>query len=190
MYHKLIENLRELADSCKMAPRTEILVNQSANKIEELNEIISILQTEKQIKNTKNISETIFLGQHARFTLDDKLYKAGVPDTFRLEFDEYDYSVELHELPPEYRLSIEVQKIIQQSGFQKAYCNHTDNWETHYEFNPSEDFVESKPWRVSYPHKREDGTIKILVEEKVLTWPEEWFDTGYCVIKPSEKNNI
>lgn len=102
--------------------------------------------------------------------------------------DSYDCSIELYGVPAEWRMSADVQKAIRDMGFGKAYFNHDDKWETHYTFNGD------KPvdgWRVSYPHKRNDGDGRIWVERHIPTWPQEWFERGSVIIKagkdPAEK---
>lgn len=116
--------------------------------------------------------------------LSELLENAGVPFD-DIGWDWYDCSLELVKVTSEYRLSAEAQKIIYDAGFQKAYINHTDSWETHYSFNLKEPFKEVDGWRVSYPGKRGDGTQPVWVEKVVPSWPPEWFETGYCVVKES-----
>ena len=79
--------------------------------------------------------------------------------------------------PPDYRLSAEIRRVISKAGFAVVYVNHVDKWETHYKLPDGEG------WRVSYPHKRGGGEKSILVEAVVPTWPKEWFDTGYAVVR-------
>lgn len=130
-----------------------------------------------------NLSGRLFRGvKGAKGELEALLKSAGVP--FKsLGWDSYDNSVEIHGVPAPYRLSEDAQGAVYRSGFSTAYVNHADKWETHYRFGPG-DFVVSKGWRVSYPHKRGDDGV-IWVEEVVDTWPKEWFATGYCIVKDS-----
>ena len=121
-------------------------------------------------------------GNTACAVLENALSDADVPYE-RFGWDWYDNSVELHDVPSDYRLTIEAQRIIYDAGFELAYVNHTDKWETHYRFNLKKPFVESAGWRVSYPHKRGETGGSIWVEAVVSGWPSEWFDTGYCVVK-------
>ena len=128
-----------------------------------------------------SIAERMFAGSDAESELDVQLYEAGV-QWERSGFDWYDCSLELYGVPPDYRLSADVQRIIHAAGFAKVYVNHEDKWETHYSW-PVGAFKEAKGWRVSYPHKRNDGTTGIWVEDFLPSWPKEWFDTGYALIK-------
>lgn len=140
-----------------------------------------------------NLASRIFDGDNAKYELEDKLYEAKVPYK-RTGFDDYDCSIELYDVPADYRLSEEAQKIISEAGFVTCFVNHVDKWETHYNFietekGPDGKYV-SKPkelpikgWRVSYPHKRDGKDDKgIMVEEVVETWPPEWFETGYVTV--------
>ncbi len=130
--------------------------------------------------NDKPLSEKLFDGGFAENELAHSLSESGV--TFeRLGWDHYDNSLELYGVEPEARLSAEAQKIIHAAGFSKAYVNHTDKWETHYSF--PEPFAEKKGWRVSYPHRRGEAHGKIWVEEHIPTWPQDWFKTGYVIIR-------
>lgn len=115
----------------------------------------------------------------ARSQMEDLLKRHGVPFT-GIGWDYYDDSLEIHGVPPEYRLSDEARKAIAAEQFSTVYVNHTDGWETHYSLTD----ISREGWRVSYPHKRGDGTKPILVEKHVPGWPQDWFDTGYVVIKP------
>lgn len=128
-------------------------------------------------------AERMFDGFFAESALEVALDDAGAQYE-RLGWDHYDNSLELHGCLPDYRLSIEVQKIVHNAGFSTCYVNHTDKWETHYNFK-DKDFKESKGWRVSYPHRRGENDRGILLEERCQSWPTEWFETGYCqIVKP------
>jgi hypothetical protein len=127
------------------------------------------------------LAARIWDGDYAGSELEEKLSDAGVPFE-RLGWDSYDVSLELHGVPADYRLNADAQKLINEAGFGKVYVNHVDKWETHYNFK-KDDFTEVKGWRVSYPHKRGEGEQGIWVEEQCPTWPRQWFDTGYAVVK-------
>lgn len=126
------------------------------------------------------IAERMFDGSHAEGELETQLYEAGLKDFERLGCDWYDCSLEIYGVPPEFRLSEEMQRICHAAGFAKVYVNHTDKWETHYNF--SEEFKTSWGWRVSYPHKRGDKD-GIWVEAPVPGWPVDWFTSGYAKVK-------
>lgn len=129
-----------------------------------------------------SLSERLFDGRYAESELETLMEDLGVPFE-RLGWDHYDCSVELYDVPPEYRLGIEAQRAIHGAGFCIAFMNHADKWETHYRFKPNEEFAESKGWRVSYPHKRGENEEGIWVEEVCSTWPKDWFESGYCIVK-------
>jgi hypothetical protein len=127
------------------------------------------------------IAERLFNGDSAKWDLEDILDGLGVPTEEDLGWDYYDYSLEIHKAPSDYRLSVEAQRAIHDAGFSKVYVNHVDKWETHYTF-PAGEFVAQEGWRVSYPHKRGDGQKGILVESQPESWPSEWFETGYASV--------
>ena len=128
-------------------------------------------------EDEKEISERMFDGGFAESELSESLYEAHVKYK-TLGWDWYDNSLELHGVADDYRLSEEVQKIIYDAGFSKIYVNHENKWETHYNHGGNKN-----GWRVSYPHKRGENESGILVEEPVKSWPKEWFDTGYAIVK-------
>lgn len=133
----------------------------------------------------QSIAARIFDADEARSELETQLEEAGALFE-RITWDWYDCSLELKDVPVDYRLSTEVQRVIQAAGFAKVYVNHLDKWETHYSWKRDE-FEEAKGWRVSYPHRRGDGEKGIWVEEHISGWPQEWFDTGYVLIKPGTR---
>lgn len=130
----------------------------------------------------RSLAERIFDGGEAESELSVQLYEAGVPFE-NIGWDWYDCSLELRGIPPEYRLPEEVQRIVHKAGFGTCYVNHKDKWETHYHFDPRGEFAISTGWRVSYPHKRNDGSKDIWVESQVPSWPSEWFSSGYAKVK-------
>ena len=93
-----------------------------------------------------------------------------------LGWDEYDGSLELYGVSPEFRMPEPALKFIFESGFRAIFVNHTDKWETHYST------MNRDGWRVSYPSKRGPDEQGILVERKIASWPQEWFDSGYVKV--------
>lgn len=133
------------------------------------------------LKTTQSsLAERIFDGFGAESELETQLYEAGMTEFERLGHDWYDCSLEIYGAPPAFRLSEEMQRICFDAGFAKVYVNHTDKWETHYNFG--KEFKMAWGWRVSYPHKRGD-TAGIWVEAPVPGSPVEWFKTGYAKVK-------
>lgn len=120
------------------------------------------------------LAERLFDGGKAEAEVECLLDLAGVPYD-HIGWDSYDHSLEIHEVPPDYRLSKDALKAIFDAGFLKIYVNHEDKWETHY----------PGAWRVSYPHKRRVDTKGIWVEEVPSSWPKEWIETGYVIVKPT-----
>jgi hypothetical protein len=128
-----------------------------------------------------NIADKIFEGERTRLELEDNLLDIGVQFE-STGFDSYDNSFELFDVPDDYRLSAEAQEILFKAGFSVVYLNHKNKWETHYKFG-SEPLKEVEGWRVSYPQNRGKGEKGIWVENKIDSWPKEWFETGYAVVK-------
>lgn len=126
----------------------------------------------------QSISVRMFDGWRAESALSDQLRNAGI-EFERVGFDDYDNSLELHGVAPDGRLSIEAQKAIHAAGFSKVYVNHTDQWETHYNWPAA--FTSHPGWRVSYRNKF--GGKEIWVEKPVPSWPEDWVTSGYVIIK-------
>ena len=131
---------------------------------------------------TASIADRLFDAQHAESDLAALLGEEVIYE--RMGWDHYDRSLELHGVPVGYRLSAKDQRIIQDAGFSIVYVNHTDKWETHYDFTKFPAPV--KGWRVSYPGKRPTPEGGIWVEETVPTWPKEWFDNGRAVVKETD----
>lgn len=116
------------------------------------------------------ISQRLFDGNRAEGELEELLN--AVPFE-KLGWDEYDNSLEICGVPPEYRASGEVLGIVAAAGFTLLFMHHTDHWETHYSAPVW------KPWRVSYPHKRPSDGRGILVEEIPASWPGSCTDGNY-----------
>jgi hypothetical protein len=110
----------------------------------------------------------------AEFEMIALLQKAAVPFN-RIGWDYYDGSLEIYGVPSEWRMDADLQRTLWDEGFSKVYVNHigVEHWETHYSFG--REFESSSGWRVSYPHKRDDGSKQIWVEERVRSWPRKWF---------------
>lgn len=135
-----------------------------------------------------SIAERLYDGTAAECEIEDQLADAGVQFE-KIGWDHYDWSLEIFDVPPDHRLSEEAQRFAHSAGFAKVYVNHTDGWETHYSLpRPGKEFAPIKGWRVSYPHKRGPQENGIWVEEVCPTWPEEWFKTGYAIVKTGGKS--
>jgi hypothetical protein len=119
------------------------------------------------------VAERLFDAKHAECEIESAL--EGV-DYEHLGWDDYDGSLEIHGAASDFRLSEELAEKLFGMGFGIIFVNHVDAWETHYNKG-------RPPWRVSYPHKRGDGSPAILVEEVVSSWPAEWFQTGYARVR-------
>lgn len=110
------------------------------------------------------VAESMFDGHRAMCELEGNI----TIEFGHLGFDEYDNSLEIHDVPDDVRLDEASIAAIREAGFAVAYVNHQNKWETHYRF--SSDPV--KPWRVSYPHKRGEEGGRVLVEEFPAGWPQ------------------
>ena len=93
------------------------------------------------------------------------LLKAADIPFDRIGYDWYDRSLELYDVPPDYRLDDTAHAAIASCDFAKVFVNHTDKWETHYNFRP---LAKRYGWRIRHKHK--SGLDKTQLEE----WPEGW----------------
>lgn len=129
-----------------------------------------------------SLAQRLFDGSGAESEIEDYLDDHGLT-VERIGWDYYDRSLELHGVPATQRLDEAAQEYLYKAGFCKVYVNHEDQWETHYGFDLRQPFAATKGWRVSYRNKFDRDDKRIWVEEVVPTWPPEWFDTGYAVVK-------
>ncbi len=118
------------------------------------------------------LNERLFESARAEGEIEELLEGTNVPFE-RLGWDSYDNSLELYDVPPEYRLSEAGRAVVTEAGFATLFMNHTDKWETHYALHGGPEKKDG--WRVSYPHKRADGDPNIWVEDRIpATWPTDW----------------
>jgi hypothetical protein len=135
----------------------------------------------------------------AKLRLADKLIHAGLITSLYdgMGGDWYDNSIELYNCAPGLRLTEEMQKVLFDEGFSVAYVNHTDGWETHY--NWGKEFEKERGWRRRWVHSPTATTTNVLgkvVEAsdrgyyEISYWPtgwqgqEDWLTTGYMRIVP------
>lgn len=86
----------------------------------------------------KGLAERIFEGHMARSQFEEELderigneaHKYGLYES--IWFDEYDASVELGAVKPDFRLDAETQAWLWEQGFYRCWLNHTDNMQTYY----------------------------------------------------------
>jgi hypothetical protein len=127
----------------------------------------------------ENEDEEDRLAEKGHAFLKDLFAQIGIPSE-RIGWDEYDASVEIY-APGPFRLSEGQQRQLWDLGFIQAYVNHggPSAWETHYSFGTKNGFKAKNGWRVSYPHKRAVDDRQIWVEERVATWPKNWFGSWW-----------
>ena len=113
------------------------------------------------------LSDKLFEMGNIEGQIEDFLYNSSPNlDFTKLGWDDYDCSLEVFGVPKDYVPEKEALNKWAELGFSTIYLTHTDKWETHCTFR--EEGVTT--WRVSYPHKRKDGTPEIFVEERVESW--------------------
>jgi len=104
--------------------------------------------------------------------------------------DSYDSSITIINASNNWRLSINQQKYLYDSGFIRIYVKHSDGWDTHYRILPNGSM--SKGWRRKYypvsPNSDTSGYFEISY------WPEDWkqthwLETGYMRIVPDPLDN-
>ena len=135
----------------------------------------------------------------AKIRLADKLVRAGLVTSLYdgIGGDWYDNSIELYNCVPGLRLTEEMQKVIFDEGFRRAYVNHTDDWETHY--NWDREFTKQRGWRRRWVLDPKVETTNLIGEPfaasnagyyEISYWPtgwkgsEDWLKTGYMRIVP------
>lgn len=95
----------------------------------------------------------------------------------RIGWDEYDCSIEFYDVENDARLGVDLQRIVYNGGFMKAYVNHKDGWQTHYTWKGGH-FDPVRGWRRYMEHEEEpdsSGVIGFKVM-KISYWPDSWGD--------------
>lgn len=130
-----------------------------------------------------SFSETMFKYHRAESDLSDALSDAGFGDYEKISGDYYDNSIEFHSVMDDARMNEAAQRIVFDAGFSKAYVNHKDSWETHYNWNHSKPFAPSRGWRrrwVADPTSETTNHIGVPVQPdnagyfEISFWPEGW----------------
>ncbi len=121
----------------------------------------------------RKLNYRLFEGTGAEQEIEQYLSDAGL-EFDHIGWDDYDNSLEIYSVPPTARPSEAILNFIFDGGFSICYVNHTDNWETHYSSHKR-----PKGWRVSYPHKRNDGDPNVWLEEDP---PSSWTKLGFKVV--------
>lgn len=132
----------------------------------------------------KELASKIWEGQLAQAILEDQFMTVcpGLDD-FNFRYDEYDSSIEIDDLPDDFRLNKDSWQMFKEAGFYIIYLNHKNGWETHYN---TEKYTDG--WRVHYHHELlETENRYIEVEKFPKSWPKEWLKTGY--VKTKGKKN-
>lgn len=132
--------------------------------------------------NIPEVDPNLPVVQAAEAELSRLLRETGL-ELSHLGWDYYDNSLEIYGVPAAARLSPEAQRLAFDAGFNTVYVNHTDHWETHYNFDHRKGFKPDPGWRVSYPQNRSGQEGGIWVEKQPSSWPADWFRTGYAKVK-------
>lgn len=127
----------------------------------------------------RSFAETMASYFNARYAFMEKLYDAGFAEYHDIGGDDYDNSVEFSCVGNHVRLSEAVQHIIYDAGFAKAYVNHTDDWETHYNWDLSKPFVPYRGWRRK---STDDGYLINYLPESWGDRGAAWVASGYMTI--------
>lgn len=132
----------------------------------------------------KMLSDRMFDGRAAEEAIGDGLVEAGLQDWSSLGCDEYDCSIEVHGIPPEFPMPEAAAKfLLETCGFLKVYANQTDGWEVHWSRGSA------KGWRRRWVKDQSSGHNRVLagapdfgfweVSEFPASWPQLWLDNGY-----------
>ncbi len=104
-----------------------------------------------------DIAESFFAHTRKQNDFEDALCEGGL-NFNGIGWDDYDCSLEIYEVPDDMRLSESLQRFIFESGFIRAYVNHSDAWETHYSWwntgTRMPEFKVQDGHRVKYPNKK------------------------------------
>lgn len=124
-------------------------------------------------------AEAIWAFEKAQCEFKDALDGAGleVGEHYqRMEWDDYDVSIELCEVNDDVRLTPGQQKIIFDAGFVKIYVNHKDGWETHYSSYYPDRPCPVRGWRRRIEHNTEPGPSGVIEFKtmKISYMPESW----------------
>ena len=119
----------------------------------------------------------------------DALADAGFDDYGCIGGDDYDCSAEFYKVGNDARMSEAAQRVVFDAGFARAYVNHFDGWETHYNWPP--EFAAHRGWRRRYVKDADATTTRSISHPDDTTesgyfeisyWPDGWGDseTGKC----------
>ncbi len=143
-------------------------------------------------------SEQMFDYHRAESDFTDKLCDAGWGEYATIGGDYYDCSIEFYKVENDERMPEAAQRILHEAGFFRAFVNHKDGWETHYNWNPKEPFKASRGWRRRYVSDPTVSTTRVAAGPpdpgyfEISYWPEgwdsertkEWLSSGYMRVVP------
>lgn len=148
-----------------------------------------------------NFSEAMFAYHDAENAFSHAMVEAGFGSYRRLSGDWYDNSIEFYEVDNNARMGKEAQKVVFDAGFSSAYVNHSDGWETYYNWDHKSEFSPVVGWRRRWVVDPTSATTNIIggaatPEDfgyyEISFWPEswkssqseKWLETGYMRIVP------
>jgi hypothetical protein len=128
------------------------------------------------MSDDETLAQKIWDGREAEGKLEMKFCEYLEAD-FEFGYDSYDSSIEIYNVPKDFRLTEEAQKFFFDNGFSIIYVNHEDGWETHYHKGGT------NGWRVNYHNEMKGDSRYIEVEKSVKSWPKNWEESGFVRVK-------
>ena len=148
-----------------------------------------------EARRKPRFAEAMFAYWEAKSNFEDALADAGFSAFEKIGGDDYDNSIEFIRVANDARLTEHQQRIVRDAGFNKAYVNHLNGWETHYSWTEPE-FKADRGWRRRYVSDPEAKTTNVIGGPpnpgyyEISFWPEDWagheqwLETGYMRIVP------
>ena len=151
-----------------------------------------------ELKPVTGFAEKMFEYHRNEMNFTDALCDAGFGEFHHISGDDYDCSIEFKLVANDARMSEAAQRLCHAAGFSKAYVNHKDGWETHYNWNLSQPFTPSRGWRRRYVTDPTASTTNQIGADdpahrgyyEISDWPEGWnkalgwLQSGYMRIVP------
>src|SRR5262245_57993907 len=128
-----------------------------------------------------NFAQKIWDFENAKLEFEGALERAGFEQGEHyksLGWDDYDTSIEFYGCHNAARMNAELQNIVYDAGFSRAFVNHDDGWETHYSWDRREPFKAHRGWRRRWVEAPEATTTR-SIGEKVSSENAGYYEISY-----------
>lgn len=153
---------------------------------------------DEETRAVDGFSDKMFAYYQEEMNFTDAMCEAGFGEYASISGDYYDCSIEFIKVENDARMPEAAQRLCHSAGFVKAYVNHKDGWETHYNWNPTEPFKMARGWRRRYVSDPDAATTNVVAGKpnpgyyEISFWPEgwsgdrtkEWLSSGYMRVVP------